>query len=696
MKKARRKARSKGWPVQVKLYWCPELNVPLLGDDCPGRGTPIRLYITEPGDARPAFRHDLEILERGYRRETGGLDGYQELRGKGVILYNKVPFMDLMYEVISQGVVIGRLYWDPAESGWRFRFSLPGLKRIWNIAPLNKHVLERGLKDIARRRTFNNIHRYPPRSQIIFVDKQDNPIGIGYVLPRGDKIKVHSGFWKDRPHAMGENNTTWSDVIKANEYYLYYYTSRAIKFIHVMNEKVRKPVIVSFSGGKDSLVALHLTLKTGLKPLLLFNDTGIEMPETREIVTSIAKTYGLELLRADAGDAFWRAVERVGPPGKDYRWCCKVTKLAPLARLLEKEFPDGALNIVGQRAFESYDRARSPRVWRNRWLPKILNISPIQDWPQLLIWLYIWKEGLKYNPLYERGFDRIGCFMCPAAFNAEYEFVKETRPELWKKWEHVLERWAERLGLTGPLRDAYVKKGLWRWLTPAAQKQRLAYRLMVELPDWRTLYKKWLDPALVDVKETDSGIVAVLSRSYDPQSLLDQYSVLGAFEPTKNSDEELVLSSRAGVKVHMKNNIVQINGARKTHARELLIDALKLSFRWTHCAGCKACETSCPTGAIKVYYENGKYVPRVDSETCIHCKLCLDNCPLADVTVERIYSALLWDDPVAWRRPSKRTHESVIRRYLKLKGYKVEEKTQGAILEEDTLVAPAALYTSNE
>ncbi len=692
----KRKARSRGWPVQVKLYWCPELNVPMLGDECPGDGSPTRLYITEPGDARPAFKHDLEILERGYSREIGGLEGFQEFRGKGVILFNKVPFMDLMYEVISQGVVVGRLYWDPAETGWRLRFSLPGLKRIWGIAPLNKYVLDRGIKDLARRRTFDNIHGYPPRSQIVFVDNHDNPVGIGYVLPRGDKIKVHSGFWKDRPRARGDKNTTWEDVIKANEYYLYYYMSRAVKFIHVMNEKVRKPVIVSFSGGKDSLVALHLTLKTGLRPILLFNDTGIEMPETRETVRKISEAYGLELLKADAGDAFWRAVDRVGPPGKDYRWCCKVTKLAPLARLLEREFPDGALNIVGQSAFESYDRARSPRVWRNRWLPKILNISPIQDWPQLLIWLYIWKEGLEYNPLYERGFDRIGCFMCPAAFNAEYEFVKETRPELWRKWERVLEKWADRLGLRSALREAYVKKGLWRWLTPAAQKQRLAYRLQVELPDWRDHYRKWLDPSLLSIEETANGIEAVLSHAYDPQSLLDQYSVLGAFQPGEISTNKIILESKAGVRVFLEGERIRVEGAKKIHARELLIDTLKLSFRWTHCAGCKACETSCPTGAIKVHYEDGKYVPKVDADTCIHCKLCLDNCPLADVTVERIYSALIWDNPTAWRRPSKRTHESVIRRYLNLKGYKIEEASKGAILDDDTLVSPAALYMDNE
>ncbi len=688
----KKRGRGRSWPVQVKIYWCKELNVPMLGEECPGGGRAQRIFITEPADARPAFKHDLEILERAYRRETGGLEGYNELRGKGVVLFNKVPFMDLMYEVIIQGVVVGRLYWDPAESGWRLRFSLPGLKRIWDKAPLAKYRLKWGIKELARRRMFPNTNNYEPGTQIVFVDGDNNPVGIGYVLSMGDKIKLHSAYWKDRPASLGDKDTSWDDVIEANEYYLYYYTSRAVKFIHVMNEKVRKDVIVSFSGGKDSLVALHLTLRTGLRPYLLFNDTGIEMPETRETVRSIAEKYGLELLTADAGDAFWRAVERVGPPGKDYRWCCKVTKLAPLARLLESRFPEGALNIVGQRAYESYDRARSPRVWRNRWLPRILNISPIQEWPQLLIWLYIWKEKLEYNPLYERGFDRIGCFMCPAAFNAEYEFVKETRPELWKKWENVLERWADKIGYTGKLKEAYVKKGLWRWLTPAAQKQRLAYRLRVELLDWRETYRRWLDPSLLRVEWDDKETVAEFNHGFDPESLGDQYSVLGAFSVREKEENRIVLDSKPGVKIVMEENKVRVIGVRGVFARELLLDTVKLAFRWTHCAGCRACETSCPTGAIKVVEENGRFIPRVDNGSCIHCKLCLDNCPLADVTAERIYSALYLDDPIAWRRSSKRTHESVIRRYLALKGYRIEDTSGGTVLDEDTLIAPAALY----
>ncbi len=687
-------ARGRGpdaWPVRVETYWCQDLNVPMLGPECPGGGRAKRVRLTDPGDARPAFEHDVETLRKGYTWETGGDAGFHDLRGYSVLLFNKVPFMDLMYEVVSDGRVIGRLYWDPAVGGWRFRFSLPGLLRVWDRDPLPRIRVPGGLRTLRKRRIYGNDSGLEPGRQVVFVDDSGDPIAVGYVHPDGDRIKAHTIFWNRVSPRVSERPTAWEDAVKANEYYIYYYSSRAVKFVYVMNEKVSKPVIVSYSGGKDSLVALNITLEAGIRPYVLFNDTGIELPETRESVRRIVEEKGLELLVADAGDAFWRAVERVGPPGKDYRWCCKVTKLAPLSRLLQERFPDGALNVVGQRAYESLDRARSPRVWRNRWLPQILNISPIQYWGQLHVWLYIMDRKLPYNPLYERGFDRIGCFMCPAAFMAEYKHVEETHPELWNRWRRVLEKWARRIGLEGELARAYVDGGLWRWLTPAVQKQRLAHRLGVEFPDWRRVYRRWLSPALIAYASGDDGAEAEFDSPFSLESLKDQYTVLGAFDPVKEG-EHLVLRGPGRVKVVFTGDRIRVEGARGVLARELVLDAAKLAFRWTHCAGCRACETSCPTGAIRVLREGNGFRPVVDPGKCIHCKLCLDNCPLADVTVERIYSALALGEPTAWRRSGRRSKESVIQRYLKLKGYELPSD-DARIVDEDVLVMPPGLLS---
>ncbi len=681
---------SQAWPITVKMYWCSDKNVPLIGKDPRAPCNSIlKLNLTEPGDARPMVPKDVEKIKEAYRNEVGDLSGFNEFLGYGVKLLNKVPYMDLMYEVVSEGQVIGRVYWDPLLSRWRLRFSLPGLTRILYKAPLKTFRVRGGIRTLFRVRVFKNNLDLRPYQQVLFVSESDEPIGIGYVSKDTEVIKVHSIFRNNVSEYLDQRTrmeSSWDDVLKYNDYYIYYYKSRAVKFIYTMAEKVRKSITVSFSGGKDSLVALHLVLEAGYRPIMIFNDTGLELPETIEIVRKVSKMWDLELLIANAGDSFWRAVERVGPPGKDYRWCCKVTKLAPLAKLFLEKFPEGALNIVGQRAFESLDRARSSRVWRNKWMPHILSITPIQDWPQLLVWLYIWKNKLPYNPLYDEGFDRIGCFMCPAAYIAEYNFVKETHPEMWTKWENVLESWAKRLGFDEELTRLWIKKGLWRWLTPAVQKLRLAKKVDAKLPHWKKIYSRWLKPSLKNCEVKDDVFELKFNGEIDPEGVKKQVSVLGAFRTsTKGGKNKVILNGPQNIKVIVERNSIKVEGTRGVLARELALDTLKLVYRWGNCVGCKACEVSCPTGSIKVIDKNGKKQPMVNINTCIHCKLCLDNCPLADVVVERIFPALIMDEVTAWRRRGKRTHESVIERYLKLKGFNVDKKRNQ--LKEDALVS---------
>jgi phosphoadenosine phosphosulfate reductase len=281
----------------------------------------------------------------------------------------------------------------------------------------------------------------------------------------------------------------------------------------------------------------------------------------------------------------------------------------------------------------------------------------------------------------------------PSRHTAEYEFVKKVHPDLWGRWEDLLRRWARRIGLDGETAEAWVTRGLWRWLTPAAQKMRLAQRLGLKLPDWKAIYRRWLAPRLEAFEEGDRGYRIILSElGFDPNWALDQYTVLGAFEPRGNGGaEEVILEAARGrVRVRVSRRSIEVEGARGVLGRELALDALKLAFRWSNCAGCRACETSCPTGAIRVVGEGGSYRPRVDASRCIHCKLCLDNCPLADVVVEKVYAALALGTPLAWRREGRRKHESVVERYLKLKGY---EKPEGRAAEVtvDSLVEPAAL-----
>jgi len=344
------------WPVVKEVRWCPNCNIPLLTRDCPlcgGKDLP-RVPLSEPCDARLAFERDFKRIREAYINEFGTETGLRELLGNSVLVLNKAPYFDEMKEVVADGVQVGRLYFEPLERRWRLRLSKAGALRVLSRDPdvVEKVVVEK--KRFIPTDVIRVDREIEPGKQVLLVRRSGKVVGLGYAR-RGGRVVVHSWWGDDSPDlvAVGSRRSTRQDVLKAHEYHMYVARSRSIKLIAVMHAKTGKEVVASFSGGKDSLVAMHLTLEAGIEPRVLFNNTGIELPETVETVYRTVSKLGLELVEASAEGRFWDAVYRLGVPGRDYRWCCKVCKLAPLARTVKRLWSLGALNIVGQRAFES-------------------------------------------------------------------------------------------------------------------------------------------------------------------------------------------------------------------------------------------------------------------------------------------------------------------------------------------------------
>lgn len=48
-------------------------------------------------------------------------------------------------------------------------------------------------------------------------------------------------------------------------------------------------------------------------------------------------------------------------------------------------------------------------------------VNPLIDWTDADIWTFIEQEHIKTNPLYECGYDRVGCIGCPMAGKKRYK-----------------------------------------------------------------------------------------------------------------------------------------------------------------------------------------------------------------------------------------------------------------------------------
>ena len=167
----------------------------------------------------------------------------------------------------------------------------------------------------------------------------------------------------------------------------------------------RDKIIVPWSGGKDSTVVLALLKESKLDFTAIHVDTGLEFDETEEYVERVAKELkiNLEIVKAPVGQKF----KEFGEKYLRRRDCTK-DKISTLYDYVRENFKDPIL-VNGDRITESKARSFRPDLYHDEFLV----LSPIKYWSNLDEQIYLYLRGIPNNPLYERGFYRVGCKTCP-------------------------------------------------------------------------------------------------------------------------------------------------------------------------------------------------------------------------------------------------------------------------------------------
>ena len=213
-----------------------------------------------------------------------------------------------------------------------------------------------------------------------------------------------------------------------------------------------KPLIICYSGGKDSDVLLHIAKKC-LRPdqfEVLNSHTTVDAPETVYHIRKVFKELEEAGIRTKIKmptykgkpTSMWRLIEiKRMPPTRLARYCCKVLKEAStpnrMAAVGIRE--DESINRRGRDAFTIREKRKSDAEYRSTGHTyamfkldqyggedayecemikackknKDTMCNPIYKFTEEDIWDYIRENNIQINPLYAKGYKRIGCIGCP-------------------------------------------------------------------------------------------------------------------------------------------------------------------------------------------------------------------------------------------------------------------------------------------
>ena len=205
-----------------------------------------------------------------------------------------------------------------------------------------------------------------------------------------------------------------------------------------------KPLVCTYSGGKDSDVLLELFKRSGIPFEVHNSHTTVDAPQTVYHIRDRFKQLEQLGIKAKiemptykgASTSMWKLIEqKMFPPTRMKRYCCQVLKETGCKnRFIATGVRWDESNARAERdAYETITPKKKDKTTATDEIMLITDsderrkliehcqlkgkmvVNPIIDWKRKDIWEYIKSEKINYNILYEMGYTRVGCVGCPLA-----------------------------------------------------------------------------------------------------------------------------------------------------------------------------------------------------------------------------------------------------------------------------------------
>ena len=314
----------------------------------------------------------------------------------------------------------------------------------------------------------------------------------------------------------------------------------------------------------------------------------------------------------------------VGPPSRVLRWCCTVFKTGAITKKIEATFRDKKriLSFQGIRRSESTSRSKYDRDSANSKIGKQVSASPIIDWLDFDIWLYLLSNHISFNEAYRQGFTRVGCWCCPNNGHWAELLSSVYMPDMYNQWHKKLYDFATKTGKEDP--ESYVEDGSWK----ARQGGNGLEYSKNALISWK--------PCVLENNAYNYELVKPISK--DLYTLFKPFGFLNYEMGNKRLNEVYVLSKvdgnpllklsgRIGSK-NLKVTILSKKGPFKNdkNAKNVIDNQIT---KYQTCIGCAYCQAVCKFNALKVIntepgnVSNNSIRYTINSDMCVGCLECV-------------------------------------------------------------------------
>lgn len=404
-------------------------------------------------------------------------------------------------------------------------------------------------------------------------------------------------------------------------------TDEAISYIQSFEDRYSKDeMFISFSGGKDSTVTSDLVARAfaSNKIIHIFGDTTLEFPLTYDYRERFAKTH--TVLRAKNHEKnFEDLCEQIGPPSRVMRWCCTVFKTGAITKTLSQVFKDktNVLTFYGIRKSESTSRSKYDRESESPKITMQTVVSPIIDWIDFDVWLYILSTGIDFNEAYKLGYSRVGCWCCPNN-GAWSEFLSKVHMyDKSEHWRSILVDFAKKIDKPDP--EEYIDSGNWK-ARQGGQGLEIANTSIIRF-----------EPCATEDNAFNYELQNLITE--DLYELFKPFGYINKELGNKRLGEVYVMDRQGNIVLVLQGRIgtnrlkVTIKKTNIAGANSLLTAEQKIKCQLTKyqmCLGCKACTSVCKHNAISIHMIDNEddeqtLIYQIDDDKCLRCTECVDH-----------------------------------------------------------------------